>query len=143
MFHVIAGISIAISAAAADAEKWGITRDGVEVRRQGEVVRVALPGWQWAGPPYGRMLALGTGPRGEVLVTSDVVPTVWRIDRRSLAVTVHPLALDADRDKDVGFTALVYSRGQGVYFGRGALDGICWRIDARLTEARKGTCMQE
>jgi hypothetical protein len=58
-------------------------------------------------------------------------------------VTVHPLALDADNDKDVGFTALVYSRSQGVYFGRGALDGICWRIDAGLTEARKGKCMQE
>jgi hypothetical protein len=72
MLHVIAGIfSIALSAASADAEKWAITRDGVEVRRHGAVVRVALPGWQWAGPPYGRVLSLGTGPRGEVLATSD------------------------------------------------------------------------
>lgn len=145
MFRRFAAIPVALACtlAAADSPSGTLTREGVEVRRNGALVRVALPGWQWAGPPYGRVLSLGTGPRGEVLATSDVLPTVWRIDPRSLAVTVHPLALDADNDKDVGFTALVYSRSQGAYFGRGALDGICWRIDAGLTEARKGKCMQE
>ena len=101
------------------------------------------------------VLALGFGPRGEVLVTSDVVPAVWRVDARTLAVSVHPLALDADADKDVGFTSIAYSRVAGAYFARGSIDGACWRIDASLGSARKlrrgeivplaaaGMCMQQ
>ena len=130
-------IAIASACASAEAPSWKLTRDGVELRRSGAVTRIELPGWRWAGPPYGRALALGRGPRGEVLVTSDVLPVVWRIDPSSLAVSVHPLALDADRDKDAGFVQVRYARAAGAYFARGAMDGACWRIDAALRHAQK------
>ena len=151
----IAASLAACSPAASETPSWKLTRDGLERHRAGKVVLVALPYWTWAGPPYGRPLALGFGPRGEVLVTSDVVPAVWRVDARTLAVTVHALALDTDAQKDVGFTAIAYSRAAAAYFARGSIDGACWRIDAALNSARKfrpgetvplaaaGMCMQE
>ena len=141
--------------ALAEPPAWKLTRDGVERHAEGRTTRVRLPGWVWAGPPYGRTLALGSGPRGEVLVTSDVLSTIWRIDPATLAVSVHALSLDAQADRDVGFVAIGYARAASAYFARGSIDGACWRVDAALRSARKlpkgkvvplaaaGICVQE
>lgn len=154
----VASIVVPLAAcnpASSETPSWKLTREGLERHQGGRVTLVALPYWTWAGPPYGRSLALGFGPRGEVLVTSDVMPTVWRVDAGTLAVSVHPLTLDSDAQKDVGFTAIAYSRRAAAYFARGSIDGACWRIDAALNSARKlrpgeaaplaaaGMCMQE
>lgn len=116
---------------------WVLTRDGVVVRdassRQG--VSLALPGWTWAGAPYGCTPVLAIGPKGEAVVTSDVVPTLWRIDPDTFAVTLHQPALDADKDKDVGFSALAYSVRHAAYFA--ASSGSLWKIDAQLRTAQK------
>lgn len=65
-------------------------RDG----RTGKLLaEVALPDWQWAGEPYSCDAAIAVGPGGEVLVTSDVVPTLWRID--PLLRRAQKIALDA------------------------------------------------
>jgi streptogramin lyase len=98
---------------------------------------VRLPGWVWAGAPYGCLPDLALGPRGEAVVTSNVLPTLWRIDPDSLAVSVHALALDADDDKDVGFTGLVYSPQHGAFFAASHAHGSLWRIDPQLRTARK------
>jgi hypothetical protein len=66
-----------------------------------------------------------------------VVPTGWRIDPRSAEVTRHELALDADADKDVGFTGLTYAPDQGVFFAVSATYGSLWRIDPLLRRAQK------
>lgn len=118
---------------------WYLTAEGVflfDVSRT-ERVAVPLPGWIWAGAPYGCLPDLALGPRGEVVVTSNVVPTLWRIDPDSLAVTEHALALDADADKDVGFTGLVFSAKHGAYFGASDAHGSLWRIDGQLRTAQK------
>jgi hypothetical protein len=65
------------------------------------------------------------------------VPTLWRIDAETLAVSAHPLALDSDTDKDVGFSGLVYSREHGAFFGVSGMLGSLWTIDRSLTQARK------
>ncbi len=118
---------------------WYLTSEGVFLfdASRPQRVAVALPGWVWAGAPYGCMPDLALGPRGEALVTSNVVPTVWRIDPDSLAVTVHALALDADTDKDVGFTGLVFSPQHGAYFAMSDAHGTLWRIDQQLRTAQK------
>ncbi len=59
---------------------------------------------------------IAIGPRGEVVVTSNVLPVLWKIDPDTLAVSVHRLQLDADHDKDVGFSGLAYSEHNGAYF---------------------------
>lgn len=118
---------------------WFLTEEGVFLYDALRPQRVAfnLPGLMWAGAPYGCLPDLALGPKGEVVVTSDIAPTLWRIDPETLAVSVHPLALDADLDKDVGFSGLVYSARQGAFFAVSHHHGTLWRIDSQLQSARK------
>ena len=121
------------------ARAWALTHDGVSLRDAAtpQPITVALPGWHWAGAPYGSAPALAIGPQGEAIVTSDSVPVLWRIDPKTLAVSVHRLALDADTDKDVGFSTLAYSREHDAFVGVSGLLGSVWMIDRPLVQARK------
>ena len=118
---------------------WVLTPEGVflfDVSRPRRAA-VPLPGWVWAGAPYGCLPDLALGPRGEAVVTSNVLPTLWRIDPDSLAVSVHALALDADTEKDVGFSGLVYSPQHGAFFAASYAHGSLWRIDPKFSRAQK------
>jgi hypothetical protein len=120
---------------------WFLTREGgfvFEPSRLGGVA-LSLPGWMWAGKPYGCLPDLALGPRGEAVITSDVLPTLWRIDPDTLEVSVHRLVLDADGDKDVGFSGLVYSQEHGAFFAASYSHGSLWKIDPRLVTAQKVT----
>jgi len=86
---------------------------------------------------YACLPDLALGPRGEVVITSNIVPTLWRIDPETLAVSMHPLVLEADTGKDVGFSGLVYSSEHGAFFAVSDPHGSLWRIDAPFTSARK------
>ena len=70
-------------------------------------------------------------------MTSNVLPTLWRVDALTLRVTAHPLELDTDQEKDVGFSTLRYLPGEDVWIAFSAAQGSTWRIDARLTRAHK------
>jgi hypothetical protein len=98
---------------------------------------VTLPEWHWAGQPFACAPDIAIGPRGEAVVTSNVLPVLWKIDPDTLAVSVHRLELDADNDKDVGFSGLVYSKRNGAYFAVSELQGSLWRIDPLLRRAQK------
>jgi hypothetical protein len=127
-----------LSGTAAAEQTWVLDGDGVYVQQARKPrVEVKLPGWQWAHEPYACPPAIAIGPRGEALVTSNVLPVLWKIDPQSLAVTVHSLELDADLDKDVGFSGLVYSARDGAYFAVSELHGTLWRIDPLLRRAQK------
>jgi hypothetical protein len=106
-----------------------------EARKQRRAIQ--LPEWHWAGDTYACAPDIAVGPRGEVVITSNVLPVLWKIDPETLAVSVHRLALDADTDKDVGFSALVYSERNGAYFAVSELTGSLWRIDPLLRRAQK------
>ena len=118
---------------------WFLTAEGVFLfdASRPERTAVSLPGWIWAGAPYACLPDLALGPRGEAVVTSNVVPTLWRIDPVTIAVSVHPLALDADTGKDVGFTGLVFSPPHGAFFAASDAHGSLWRIDPQFTRAQK------
>ena len=119
---------------------WSLTREGVsfhDAATPEKVVAVQLPDWQWAGTPYGCLPDLALGPKGEAVVTSDVLPTLWRIDPDTLAVSVHPLALDADTDKDLGFSGLAWSSEYGAFFAVSGVYGSLWRIDPLFRRAQK------
>lgn len=118
---------------------WSLTRDGVSVQirsRPGRTL-VELPGWIWARGPSACPPDLALGPNGEAVVTSNVVPTLWRIDPATLAVSVHPLQLDADLGREVGFSELVYSKEEGAFLAVSDTYGARWKIDAQLVTARK------
>jgi hypothetical protein len=122
------------------ARAWVIDANGLfleEARKPRRAVK--LPEWQWAHEPYACAPDIAIGPRGEAVVTSNVLPVLWKIDPQTLAVSVHRLQLDADTDKDVGFSGLVYSARDGAYFAVSELHGTLWRIDALLRRAQKVT----
>ena len=112
---------------------WQLTRDGVMAGN----TPVSIPEWILAAEPYACPPELAVGPKGEAVVTSNVVSTLWRIDPETLAVTEHPLTLDADAGRDVGFSSLVYSPRHAAYFAVSAAHGSLWRIDTQLQRARK------
>ena len=119
---------------------WSLTRDGVSFHERStpdKVIKVPLPDWQWAGSPYGCLPDLALGPNGEAVITSDILPTLWRIDPETLVVSAHRLALDADTDKDVGFCGLAYAPEQAAYFAVSYVYGSLWKIDLLLRRAQK------
>jgi hypothetical protein len=117
---------------------WWLTHEGVSVKDgAGPVKRLQLPDWQWAGAPYGCLPDLALGPKGEAVVTSDVLPTLWRIDPETLAVSVHRPVLDTDADRDVGFSGLTWSPRHAAYFAVSHGQGSLWRIDPLLRSAQK------
>ncbi len=115
---------------------YKLTREGVVIHAGGVRTVVALPGWLWVAAPHCPP-NLAVGPKGEVVITSNVVPTLWRIDPRTLAVTAHPLSLDTDSDKDVGFAAIVYSAEQSAFVAYSELQRSVWKIDPQLKTAQK------
>ena len=80
---------------------------------------------------------LAVDAQGAVVVTSNVVPVVWRIDPTTAQVTRHELALDADEGKEFGFTNIRYARHQRAFFAFSATQGSLWRIDPQLCRAQK------
>ena len=120
-------------------DTWHLTRDGVMLVKAGgrQAVRISLPGWVWAGEPYGCGPALAVGPHGEAVVTSDVAPIVWRVDPVSLEVSVHALKLDRDTGEEIGFSVLAYSSEQGAFIGVSSTHGSLWKIDGELTRAER------
>ena len=118
------------------ARAWVLDAGGLFLEQAGKPRRaVRLPDWTWAGDPYACAPDIGIGPRGEIVVTSNVVPVLWKIDPDTLAVSVHRLQLDAD--KDVGFSGLAYSERDGAYFAVSELHRSLWRIDPMLRRAQK------
>ena len=116
---------------------WWLMRDGVFLNGAAQARKVvALPGWLWAAEPHCPP-DLALGPDGEAVVTSNVISTLWRIDPKTLAVTVHDLKLDTDNDRDVGFAAVLYSPGQQAFFAYSEGQRSVWRIDRRLERATK------
>lgn len=118
---------------------WVLTEEGLALYDVKAPRRVALqlPQWVAAGKAFGCLPDVALGPGGEAVVTSNVLPTLWKIDPETLAVTVHPLALDADEDKDVGFSGLAYWPEEGAFFAVSYAHGSLWRIDPQLVRAQK------
>lgn len=118
---------------------WSLSVDGVFVLdlASGTRTTIPLPEWVWAGEPYGCLPDLALGPNGEAVITSDVVPTLWVVHPETLLVSVRRIALDADFDKDVGFTGLAYSAEQRAYFAVSHAWGTLWRIDPGFTRGQK------
>jgi hypothetical protein len=119
--------------------EWMLTVRGVVVvdhKARRSPVFIDLPEWTWADEAYICPPDMALGPKGEVLVSSNVVPSLWRIDAASLRVTRHDLILDAHYDKDVGFTGLTYAPTLRVYFAVSEY-GALWRIDPLLRRAQE------
>jgi len=112
---------------------WLLQSDGVYLHGK----RFELPGWIHVGEPYACGPSLAVDAEGRAVVSSDIVPVLWRIDPLKSQVTRHELVLNADADKDVGFSGLVYAPDQEVFFAVSSVYGSLWRIDPLLRKAQK------
>ena len=117
---------------------WVLTPVGValyEASTREQIAEVPLPGWIWVGEKYACSPDLAIGPRGEAVISSNVVPTLWRVDPVTLVASKHDLAIE-DEGRDIGITALAYSAQQGAYFAVSPSQGSLWRIDPLLRRAQ-------
>ena len=118
---------------------WALHADGVDLydaRSDQKLRAIALPEWVWADELHSCPPDLAVGPEGEVIVSSNVVPVLWRIDPTSFVVSRHELAVLEDKGREVGFSGVTYSARQGAFFGVNGLDGSLWRIDLALRRAQ-------
>ena len=116
---------------------WVLEVDAVYLEEGNRRQRFELPGWVHAKDIYACTPDLAVDAQGAVVVTSNVVPVVWRIEPATAQVTRHELALDADLDKEVGFTSITYARHQRAFYAFSATYGSVWRIDPQLSRAQK------
>jgi hypothetical protein len=119
---------------------WVLQRDGVylhDASTRALKQRFELPDWIYVRRSYSCAPDLAIDARGAAVVSSNVVPVLWRVDPVKSTVTRHELVLDTDADKDIGFTGLVYAPDQGVFFAASAAHGTLWRIDPLLRRAQR------
>lgn len=119
---------------------WALKAEGVDLydaTSRRKVAQVTLPGWLWVGRQFANPPGLAIGPGGEAVISSSVVPTLWRIDPVTLVATRHDLAIDDDSGRDIGFTALTYSTQQGAYYAYSSSHGSTWRIDTLFRRAQR------
>ena len=119
---------------------WILTLDGVALYEASTGVKVAqipLPGWIWVGEQYACPPDLAIGPHGEAVISSNVVPALWRVDPVTRLASKHDLAIENDAGRDVGFSALAYSAQQQAYFAVSPSHGSLWRIDPQLGRAQR------
>ena len=121
-------------------QTWVLKHDGVYLHDAGTQAlkaRVELPGWIYARPEYACAPDVALDAQGAAVISSNAVPTLWRIDPVTHAVSVHQPVLDADSDRDFGFSGLVYASDQGAFFATAPSHGSLWRIDPLLRRAQK------
>lgn len=118
---------------------WILDQQGVAIHNNtsGRLVRrVALPGWIVAGSDFGCPPDLTLDSSGAAIVSSNVLPALWRIEPARFQVEKLELALDADQDKDVGFSELSFAPDGALVAVSSAL-GSLWRINLRASSAEK------
>lgn len=97
---------------------------------------IILPDWVVAGPRDGCAPDMVLDSSGAALVSSNVLPVLWRVDPQRFQVARIALELDADTDKEVGFAGLSPA-GDGVLIAAGATFESLWRLDLRSATASK------
>jgi hypothetical protein len=98
--------------------------------------RVALPELFLVGDDHACPPDIALDAAGAVLVSSNVLPVLWRVDPQRFEVTRIELAMDADTDKDFGFTGLSFA-GDDVLIAAASTFASLWRIDIRTASATK------
>jgi len=116
---------------------WVLENDALYLHEGARKERFHLPGWIYATEAYACRPDLAIDAQGAAVVTSNVIPVLWRVEPAKARVTRHEVALDADTGKDVGFTALSYAPDQGAFFAVSGMHGSLWRIDPLLRRAQK------
>ncbi len=103
----------------------------------GAIVRqFLLPGWINLDEQFSCAPDLIVDAVGNVVVSSNIEPTLWRIDAQSLDIERLEIRLDSDGDKDFGFTRLAYASPDELV-ALNTIQGSLWRIHLSAQRASK------
>lgn len=97
---------------------------------------VPLAGWIEAVPPHATPPGCVVEARGTVLVSSNIVPELWRIDPATGAVERVSIRLLDQPARDIGFSELELADAGGLR-AKSSIDGTRWRIDLKARTAKK------
>lgn len=98
--------------------------------------RIVLPDWVVAGPRDGCPPGLVIEPSGSALISSNVLPVLWRVGSERFELTRIDVELDSDTDKDIGFSSLSLA-SDGILLASGSTVSSQWRIDLARARATK------
>ncbi len=118
---------------------WVLEREGLTLYDNTtgrQLRRMVLPDWVLVGARYSCPPDLALDSSGAVFVSSNVLPVLWRVGPQRFEITRIELTLDADADKDVGFTGLSFA-GDGTLLAAGTTFASLWHLDTRSASARK------
>jgi hypothetical protein len=76
-------------------------------------------------------------PSGTLFVSSAIRPKLWRIDGATLEASEHDIRVDADQNKDFGFSAIAFAGEDSTLYAASAMTGALWKVDASRDEATK------
>jgi hypothetical protein len=117
---------------------WALGIDGVYVydaKSRRLISRLVLPDWIVIGALFNCAPDLALHPSGAAVVSSNAATMLWQIDPVRFEVRQNELTLDADLDKEVGFTGLAFA--DGLLFAVDGTHGSLWKIDLAAAKARK------
>jgi len=101
------------------------------------VRRIDLPDAVFAHLPYACPPAMIVDRSGGVIISSNVLPVLWRIEPERFTVQRYELQLDLDNDLDVGFSGLAPAHDDGIVFAHAGALGSLWRIELSSGKATK------
>ncbi len=87
--------------------------------------KIVLPGWNVAD--FMNVPDMALDRSGAALISSNIVPMLWRIDPESFKVTRMDITLQTKENWDIGFTGLAFA-ADGTLFGVTALAASLWTI---------------
>ena len=122
---------IAVKRDDARARTWILGSDALYLYQPGAAPalrRFDLENWRYVSGAFACPPSMAIGPDGGVVVSSNIEPTLWRVDALGAPAVEIPLRLLDRANEDIGFTELEVSP-PGIVWARGSADRSRWRID--------------
>ncbi len=119
------------------ARTWVLGVDGVRLLEDAGArpsPNFRLRGWIHVASPGVCAPDLLVDADGTAIVSSNITPDLWRVDPDLGTVTALKVALEPDREREIGFTALRFA-GRDSLHAESTTDRSHWRIDLRSGRA--------
>jgi hypothetical protein len=101
------------------------------------ISRIRLPGATLSGAHGSCVPDMLLSRSGALIVSSNAQPMLWRISPARFEVERYDIEVDADQDKDFGFSGLAWSADERELYAVSAATGALWRIDLASAKASK------
>ena len=99
--------------------------------------RIRLPGATLSNAQGACVPDMVLSRSGALIVSSNVQPMLWRISPARFEVERYDIEVDADQDKDFGFSGLAWSADEKELYAVSSTTGTLWRIDLASSKASK------